>query len=216
MRDRILMLTLSTTVLACGEEPLEGDMLAIGDSILEWNAEEGASIPDAIGAELGVSMANASVSGSQVLGGEAAIPDQYQAGGWSWVVMDGGGNDLNDRCACGSCAEELDAILSADGRSGALASFVREVLSDGIPVVYVGYFDMPPTADFGFAACQDELEDFRTRLRALEAEQQAFLFIDPSEVISADELEYYEEDHVHPSEEGVEVAGAYVAEVVGG
>ena len=164
----------------------------------------------------GLAVQNRAVSGALLVDAGEDIRAQYTEGDWLALLMTGGGNDLNDRCACGSCAEELDGLLSADGRSGALASFVREVLSDGIPVVYVGYFDMPPTADFGFAACQDELEDFRTRLRALEAEQQAFLFIDPSEVISADELEYYEEDHVHPSEEGVEVAGAYVAEVVGG
>ena len=189
-----------------------GTVLAIGDSFFDTGD---VSIPGVAAEELGLEVRNVSVSGALLVDGPGDIRSQYTQADWVALLMTGGGNDLNDTCDCGACDEELDALISGDGQRGALPQFVDAVLSQGTPVVYVGYFDMPPTAEGGFAACQDELVAFRQRLEALQRASEGFVFVDPSDVISADDLDHYEEDHVHPSERGVRVAGAYVAEVVG-
>lgn len=193
---------------AGGGDP-RGTVLAIGDSFFDTGE---VSIPGVAADQLGVAVRNVAVSGALLVDGPGDIRNQYTPADWLALLMTGGGNDLNDTCACGECSEEMDTLISEDGERGALPAFVESVLSGGVPVVYVGYFDMPSTADFGFAECQDELVDFRRRLLALEAAVDGFVFVDPSDVISVDELDHYEADHVHPSDLGAQVAGAYVAE----
>ena len=75
-------------------------MLAIGDSFFDFHSDDESSIPHVAAAELGKTVANASVSGALLLEGDEAIPDQYVAGDWEWVIVDGGGNDVNDLCEC--------------------------------------------------------------------------------------------------------------------
>ncbi|MEC8049772.1 MAG: hypothetical protein VX210_03190, partial [Myxococcota bacterium] len=83
------------------------EVLMLGDSLLAWFREEGASVGDVLDASSSFSVANLAVSGSMVLEGEESIPSQYVQGDWGWVVFDGGGNDANDLCECGACDEIL-------------------------------------------------------------------------------------------------------------
>ena len=105
----------------------ETALLGIGDSYFAWNAEEGLGIPDVVGDALGVETYNLATSGATVLGGAGegplVIPNQYTEAAWDWVVMDGGGNDLEGDCGCGACEDVLDDLLSADGH-GAIADLV--------------------------------------------------------------------------------------------
>ena len=105
------------TFLACAE-PYRGDidnaeLYTVGDSILDWFVGQG-SVPEVVGETLDRSVYNAAIAGSHFLDDEG-IPAQYQDGPWGWLIMDGGANDLNDRCRCGDCDDVLDSILSEDG-----------------------------------------------------------------------------------------------------
>lgn len=210
---RTLLVALPAVLFACAE-PLEGEILAIGDSAMAWNAEEGASIPDVVGEVLGVEVANAAVSGSMVLGGEDAIPDQYVEGTWRWLVMTGGGNDLNDECGCGDCAGIMDELIAEDGDSGAIPDFVGRVVADGVRVAYLSYYDLPEGAEFGFDDCDDELDLMRERLALLAEAEPELVLVDGRDAFSAEELEYYDEDLVHPSIEGARALGELLAEAI--
>jgi acyl-CoA thioesterase I len=210
VRHHHLLIALSTTIIACNP-PLEGDVIAVGDSIFDYNVEDEASIPAVIGETLGLEVANAAIGGAQVMGGENPIPDQYESGDWDWAVMDGGGNDLNDRCGCGDCGDVMDSLLSEDGTSGSIVDLVQQARSDGARVAWVGYVDMPEDADFGFDRCGDELVEIRLRSAAMAEQDDGVIFVDASEAFGADELQYYDDDHVHPSIPGSRAIGELVA-----
>src|SRR4051812_9049233 len=135
----------------------EGErVLAIGDSILAWSADRCESIPDVVARTLGERVVNHAVNGARVLGGSAdrpAIPAQFAAARdvpWSAVIVDGGGNDLNGTCGCGDCAQVLDALVGADGKTGAMADLVDEMRASGARVVLVDYFALHRGAWYGF------------------------------------------------------------------
>lgn len=201
---------------ACtGEPPVPEDatVVAVGDSIFDWFSEEGASIPDVVGEELGLVTYNASISGTQ-LGGddEDSIPNQLPEGDWGWVVMDGGGNDLNDRCGCGDCADVMDALVSPDSTEGVLPDFVAELTEDGAQVALMGYPQLPQGAEYGFDRCGDELIEYSGRQAALADAIEGVIFIDAREVVDGQDLSLFDEDLVHPSEEGARRMGALIAE----
>lgn len=210
MRHHHLLIALSITTVGC-DAPLEGDVIAVGDSIFDYNVEEGASIPAVIGETLGLEVANAAVGGAQVLGGDAPIPDQYQSGDWDWAVMDGGGNDMNDRCGCGECDEVMDTLISSDGASGAIPELVATALDDGARVAWVGYYDLAEGAEFGFDRCGEELIELRARTAAMAEGDEDVIFVDASEAFTADELDHYDDDRVHPSIKGGRAVGELVA-----
>ena len=116
--------------VARADEPpraeVRGTLLAVGDSVLDWNREEGASIPSVVGRYAHLEVINESIGGSQVLDhGPGGIPQQYISGAWSWVLIDGGANDVGDGCGCGHCMHQVDRIISADIRTGAMVDLVE-------------------------------------------------------------------------------------------
>lgn len=192
----------------------DGEIIALGDSVFEWHADEDASIPDVVGEQLGVPVLNRSVSGSMILGDDESIPSQYRSGSWSAVVMNGGANDLNDECGCGDCDAVLDGIVTTDGEGGALAEFVSEVTAAGVPVVFWSYYGVPDSAEFGFDRCGDTFEDYFARLQALAEAEPSFHLVDGREAVSGDELRYFDEDHAHPSVEGSRAVGEQIAATI--
>lgn len=200
--------------IGCADEPLEGDIIAIGDSIFDWNREGDNSVPDVVGEELGLTVANAAIGGTKLTVGPEAIPDQYQAGEWQAVVMDGGGNDVNDECGCGECDDVMDAIISADGTAGVVPDFAAEVNGAGIPVVFWSYYELPDDAEFGFDRCGEELVTLVDRLALLAAAEPDFHLVDGRDVVKASDTQYYDEDRVHPSVEGGRVVGQQIAAVI--
>ena len=127
--------------------PAAGDLHAVGDSILAWFSEDGTSIPHVAAAARGQSVTNAARSSALMTWGEPelpAIPDQYEAGDWSWLIVDGGGNDLADRCACDACDAVLDEIATerswwgVAGVRGAGGGFWGAGRVDGLPGVAAG------------------------------------------------------------------------------
>lgn len=195
-------------------EPLEGDHLALGDSYFEWNREAEASIPDVVGDELGQTVANAAVSGAVLQGAEDAIPTQYEPGDWGWVLIDGGGNDLNDQCACGDCDDLLDELIDDEASTGVIPDLVGDLVDRGHRVAYVGYLPIRDDAEHGFDRCADELDAMRARLNTLADGSDDVLFIDGVTVAGSAEASLFDTDRVHPSEEGSRLLGEAVAAAI--
>lgn len=204
--------------LAC-TNPDRGDLetatlYAVGDSILEWHLGDG-SIPEVMAETLGQPMYNAAVSGAHFLDGEGeSIPSQLTDGGWKWLLVDGGGNDVNDRCECGDCDEVLDAIISADASAGALPDFARELAGAGTEVLIMGYYGLPAGAEFGFDRCGEELEVLSQRQSALADSSERIHFADTREVVDGTDESMFDGDLVHPSVAGSAVVGRFLAQYI--
>ena len=143
------------------------EVLMLGDSLLAWFREEGASVGDVLDASSSFSVANLSVSGSMVLEGDESIPSQYVGGDWGWVVFDGGGNDANDLCECGACDEILDEIIDEATNEGVVPDFARAMRNAGHRVLVLGYYGMPASAQHGFHRCNDEAAVLNARYERL-------------------------------------------------
>ena len=72
------------------------------------------------------------------------------------MLVDGGGNDLNDGCECRQCDAVMEEIITADAEQGAMADFVEQIVDDGYNVALMGYYKMPGNAEYGFDQCNDE------------------------------------------------------------
>lgn len=226
---RSLIIVCLALCLGCGsdeaeqpdgpEVPDDATIIAIGDSVMAWNSEEEASIPDVIGAELDRVVYNASVSGAYLtddIEGEEGmdIREQYVDNAWDWLVLDGGANDFNDECGCAACADILDEIISADGLTGALPEFVRGVVNQGVRVVVWGYYNVPASAEYGFADCNDLIDDYSERQALLAESHDSVWFVDGREAVDPGDLDNYDEDHAHPSPLGSQRVGEAIAEQI--
>ena len=203
--------TLSAILLlatAC-DRPPTGDAIAIGDSYFDWN--HGADIPDVVGETLDLEVANEAIAGASLTAGED-IRDQYVADEWQFLLMNGGGNDFRDECDCTRCADNLDDMVDADGDSGALIDFVTEVGAGGVPVFYFFYPLLPPGTEF--EPCIPVLLELRDRMALAAAEREDLTVIDGGEAVTPDQARMYDEDDVHPSEEGSQALGAYAAGII--
>ena len=211
----------TTTDESAGTADVEATVLALGDSFFEWNVGTGESIPDVIGEFLGRPVVNAAVGGAHFsnpdLDAAAAgldVRQQFVDGDWVWVVMDGGGNDLNDDCGCGACESVLDVLVSVDGRSGEIPDFTRSLVEDGTQVMFVGYYEVPSDAEFGFDRCIDEGAEHGRRLEAMAAAIEGVWFVSAGDVVSADNRLAYSKDRVHPSPAGSRLVGEHVAAAI--
>ena len=202
--------------VGCGGDAGSSDatILALGDSIMAWNAEDKLSIPDVVGEVLGQVVQNNAVSGAYISSDEGdVISDQYEEGDWSWVILDGGGNDVNDECDCGDCLENIDTMISEDGTSGEWVNFIEGMLEAGSKVALMSYYAMPAEAEFGFNLCNEEVEITRSRYQALADRHDGMILVDAANVVDPERTpEAYDDDFVHPSPVGSRLIGAYFAE----
>lgn len=218
MHRLLVPLALTLSLTACDEAPgpiQDGDLIAVGDSIFDFHGGD-QDVPGVVGEALGRSMVNNAIGGTMVTAGEDAIPAQYTDGPWSWLVAEGGGNDLNDRCGCGDCAGVLDEIVSEDGTAGAMADFALEVADSGVGVVLMGYPGLPDGAEFGFDRCGEWLPRHSARLAALAGQHERIVFVDAREVADGTDLSLFDGDRVHPSIEGSRAMGEHIAAAIEG
>jgi acyl-CoA thioesterase I len=215
MKQLTSSIALLLTTQGCGGA-LEGEILVIGDSVFAFHAEDDRGIANVIAEELGREVADASVGGAYLTadGDGDDIRHQYEEGDWTWLVMDGGGNDVNDECSCTACESNIDSLISSDGTRGALPTFARDVLDSGVRIAFMGYYLVPDNAEFGFHLCNDEVASFRERLVLWADDEADVIFVDAAEVISPDDRANYAEDNVHPSESGSRVLGTQLAEAI--
>jgi hypothetical protein len=129
-------------------------------------------------------------------------------------VIVGGGNDYRDDCGCGECDTHIDELISADGLSGEIPDFVRELLTGETQVMFVGYYEVPSDADFGFDLCGDEVMEHNARLALMDEAIDGVWFVSAGDVVSADNRTAYAEDRVHPSVTGSRLVGEYIAAAI--
>jgi acyl-CoA thioesterase-1 len=219
MRAAVPLLVLSTLLVsACDTAepaPVTGhrDILAVGDSLLDFHGEK-ADVPEVVAESLGLTVASAAHDGSSVLGahGEAVV-DQLMDGSYSLVLASGGADDLAG-CTCGvDCEPVLDALVSDDGRVGAIPDFVAQVVDSGAQVAWAGYFRPMADAD-RMADCAVELEELDDRMMRLDDQWPDMVYVAGSEFGRGQDADLYEEDGMHPSVEGSAMLGAVVAATV--
>lgn len=215
MRWSAILLSLPL-LCACDPSELPADVFAVGDSYLSWHRESGESIPQVAAHELGLEPFNLAIGGSQVLEGPRAIPDQYIASDWPLVVVDGGGNDLRDDCACEACGPTLDKLIGPEGETGAFVDLVDEMVDRGSEVVVVGYGEVRADAGYGFGACDDDFAALGQRQALVASSRPEVTFVDLRPVLRADDLSAWADDRLHPSPEGSALAGKAVADAISG
>lgn len=189
------------------------DVVAIGDSIMEWNGAN--SIPAQLSKELGVPVDDRSVAGAQISAKAEDRPYgldiRAQLGGDrpDILVMTGGGNDLGEACGCATgCAREVDKLLTQDGE-GELGDFLKDVVSDGTDVYVLGYAD-PPSGGNDFRGCLPHLQTLAARLNTIEG----VTYVPVHHVIDPADSSLYDADRVHPSVRGSLVMAELLANAI--
>ena len=137
-----------------------------------------------------------------------SIPNQYEVGNWDWVILDGGGNDLNDLCSC----QECDAVL--DDIDEVLRDFVTARRSDEMRVVIWGYYGLPEDAEYGFDRCGSTFAKLSERQSAIADTDGGIYFVDGRMQITGEDLSFFDGDLVHPSEQGSETIGTQIASTI--
>jgi len=200
-----------------GREPT---ILALGDSIFEWNRTQGDSIPEVVGRELSTPILNVAQGGAHFSNSDSTtagvldIRSQYQEGDWEWVVIEGGGNDYRDDCGCGQCDTQIDELVSDDGLTGEIPEFVRGLVIGDTRVMFVGYYEVPSDAQFGFDLCDDEVTEHNARLALMAEAIDGVWFVSAEDVVSADNRSAYAVDRIHPSVEGSKLVGEHIAAAI--
>ena len=189
------------------------DIIAIGDSIMDWNGPE--SIPAQLSQELDLHVDDRSVAGAQISAGFRdrlrGLDIRAQLGGDrpDILVMTGGGNDLGNGCGCSDgCAEEADILLTRDGR-GELGDFLRDVVADGTQVFVLGYAD-PPLGGNEFSGCIPHLRRLAERLDTI----PGVILVPVHHAIDPADRSFYDADLVHPSVKGSSVMARLLADAI--
>ena len=217
MRTLLFLMVSGCWMEPVGVVPDDATVLVIGDSIMAWNRAEGASVALLMDAQLEERVGDAAVSGAQfVLEGdeEMDIRSQVSERDWEWVVFDGGGNDLNNTCGCGACDDILDGLVSEDGATGAMPTFVDGLNARGTKVVMFGYMGLPPGAEFGFSECGDEMAELTRRAEVMGASRSDLWVVDGRELFDGSDLSYFDDDQLHPSVKGSQAIADALSEVV--
>ena len=195
----------------------ETSVVAIGDSVLAFYKAQGASVPDVVGRETGLSVANLAVSGARIsYGGAGAVAEgydiraQWKPGPWDWVIMNGGANDLLSECGCSRCAANIAGLISRDGTGGAIPELVTGILGGNSRVILLGYYDgnVQPNV---FSGCSDEIDILNARLERLAADTPGVYYVDAGDVIDPRDQSHWFIDRVHPSRLGARLLGQHIA-----
>ena len=126
---------------------------------------------------------------------------QYWPGKWDWIVMNGGGNDLLFGCGCGKCDRMLNRLVSADGRSGAIPSFVADIRKSGARVIYVGYLRNPGVMT-PIKACGPAGNELDRRMALMAERDAGVTFLPMSDLVPNEDTSYHQFDLIHPSVKG--------------
>ena len=210
------MLLFGSMAVGCievGEPDLDGDILVIGDSLLDYHAPD-ADVGTVAGERLGLEVDMLASGGAPMLD-RHGIADTYVDEGHVLVISNGGGNDL-EGCVCGDdCWGVIDLLISENGSDGAIPDLVRRILDDGAYVAWVGYMRPMEDAD-EYADCGGEVDLLRERLQRLDESEDGMIFVDGALIGTGVEEDLYDPDGYHPSLEGCAALGEEVAQRVEG
>lgn len=203
--------------------PSEGDVpsgpriLFMGDSMMAWHSNKGASIADIVAKALGERVENRSVSGAMIVnyrpissGTGLKISNQYRRGAWDWVVLNGGGNDLWMGCGCKECDLRLDQMLTRDGSWGEIPKMMERLTSGGTRVLYVGYMRSPGVGSM-IDRCRGHGDEFENRLARYARSNPRLHFLSIKDLVPYGDRSFHTFDMVHPSPKGSREIGLRVA-----
>lgn len=212
---------LAFLLAGCAEQVSRNSrILAIGDSMLAWHKGTGSAITEVAERTLGEEIVDRSVVGARFLydlpitGAMGLnISKQYVDGGWDWVVINGGGNDLWFGCGCVDCDGIIDGMISRDGRSGKIPRLISEIQNTGARVIFVGYLHSPGAFSI-IDHCKAEDIDFEQRISILADRTDGFFYLKTSDIVPTGDLSFHSPDRIHPSRKGSHEVGKRVAEII--
>lgn len=219
MKLRQMIALCGVLLSACGLAPQQtgGDILVIGDSVLAYNK---GALGDVIAAETNRKVVSRAALGARVVAPVAysvlglSIPGQLSRGPWNWVVLDGGANDLVGTCGCAGCDDQVDALISANGASGAIPDFIAQARATGAQVLWMGYYQAPESASF--KNCRTALVEMERRIAIHAQSRDGVHFVDAEAVFDPANRSLYAADMTHPSPEGSAVLGRFLAQSITG
>lgn len=195
-------------------------ILAMGDSMLAWHRGSKQSIGDAIERELNEPVIDRSViaarynyvlpiSGSLGLN----ISKQYREGNWSWVILNGGGNDLWFGCGCVVCDGTIDKLIASDGATGKIPQLASRIRRTGARVIYLGYLHSPGVYSI-IDHCKAEGIELDERIARYAAKDRGFYFLRTSILVPTGDRSFHSVDMIHPSVKASSAIGSEVAKII--
>lgn len=182
----------------------DGQILAIGDSMFDFIGEC-ADAPDLTGVALGARVTNEAVGGATMLDND--IPSQYRSEDWRWVIIDGGGNDLD-------CESESACLAILDEVEAAWRDLLDAVTNDGAQAALVGYPDFSIDSESGelWALMGGEM---MARMSDVADDYDGAFFVDLRGVMNGEaQPELFDDDLIHPSPAGAGVIADEIARVI--
>lgn len=220
---RTLVVLVALMVTGCGETvPDPGSdksladrsarILLLGDSMMAVNRLGGGAVADVIEDALGKEVIDRSAIGARYFFG-IPLTAQYKEGDWDWVVLNGGGNDLLFGCGCRRCDRTLDRLVSADGRKGAIPSFMAKIRKSGAKVVYVGYL-RNPGVQTPIKSCGPAGNELDRRLALMSGFDAGVTFLPMSDLVPFGDRSFHGVDLIHPSVKGSRGIGQRIAALI--
>jgi len=218
----LLVLFVGIGLAACTDQAPKngGDILVIGDSVMAWNGSSDQAIPDVMGQALGRQVINKAVPGALFDNDNALfsafgfdIQRQYPGGSWSWIVLNGGANDLGfGDCKCQDCSAKVDGLIGADAMSGAIPAFLTRLRATGSQILWMGYYK--GNGKGSFEGCRDDLVRLERRISRFAAQTEGVMFLDSEDVIDSQDDTQFAGDNTHPSPKGAALVGRYLAKAI--
>jgi lysophospholipase L1-like esterase len=196
-----------------------GDILVIGDSVMAWNRTSNQAISDVIESKLSRDVVARAVPGAQFDNNSAIasavgfdIQSQYPEGRWNWVVLNGGANDMGfGDCGCGDCSALVTKLISEDGQSGLIPTFLDGVQRDGAKVLWMGYYNSPGKS---FTGCADDLAALEARIKRNLANRRNGYFLEGEDFVLKSSPSHFAKDDTHPSPVGSAILGTALADII--
>ncbi len=221
---RCFLLLAFFALTACGEVVSRNDpsrILTMGDSLLAWHGASGHAVSDRLETYLGEPVTDRSVVGAWMIYGlpitgamGLSIPQQYRPGGWDWVVLNGGGNDLWLGCGCSLCERRMNRLISPDGQGGEIPELVNRVRAGGSKVLFLGYLRSP-----GFGSpiehCRNEGAIFDQRLASMAKDDPGIVFLSLADLVPSGDRSFHAADRIHPSRKGSAAIARRIADIIG-
>lgn len=222
---RLLLLLLGCLgfLAGCQDVPSstpDARVIAVGDSLMAWNAMSGNSIPDVVERGIGAPVVNRAASAAWLQTSydtdgkpRSGVQAQFVEGDWDWVIVNGGGNDLMLGCGCTRCEGVIDAMISQDGQRGQIPDFLREIRDGGTQIIYVGYLRSPDLIT-PIEHCKGEGDEFEARIEQLAQYEEGITFISVQDVVQPGDASYFSFDLIHPSRKSSRIIGERIAAII--
>ncbi len=222
-RKLFVCAAMTSLLFGCQDMPSrhpDAKIIAVGDSLMAWNATSGSSIPDIVADSIGAPVVDRTVSAAWLQTqydaqgrAQTGVQAQFVEGNWDWAIVNGGGNDLMLGCGCSRCDAVLDNMISEDGNRGQIPNFLRRIRTTGTRVIYVGYLRSPELCT-PIEHCKAEGDEFEARIARLAQQDEGIIFVSSQDVARPGDASYFSFDLIHPSRKSSRIIGERVAEVI--